>query len=73
MTWPTVPFDAQSITSVFMYANVVSYVMGQQNTIVSVLCKVCFRNHFNNCLKERENQLIQTCHCELPVDIRLHC
>ena len=33
MTRPTVPRDAQSVTSTCMYDNVASYVMGQQNTV----------------------------------------
>ena len=36
MTRPTVPLDAQSVTSTCMFANVASYVTGQQNTVETV-------------------------------------
>ena len=56
MTRLTVPLDAQSITCTCMYASVASYVTGQEYSgklsIVSVLDNVCFKHHFNDCLKE---------------------
>ena len=60
MTWPTVQLDAQSVTSTCMYANVCqcrvicdgSAEYGGKLSIVSVIYKVCFKHHFNDCLKE---------------------
>ena len=46
---------------------------GWKLSIVSVLYKVCFKHHFNDCLKESGRIGLFKLVMVLPVDIRLHC